>query len=484
MNQPLISDNIIWTLDSYKQLHADMYPEGTTHVMSYGEARSGSQYDYVLFFGLQYIIKRWLEGVRVTKELIDQAEPILKEHFRFNGDVWSRAKWDYIVKEHKGRLPVYISAVPEGLLVPKNNVLFTIINTDSNCHWLTNALETVIQQVWYPIAVATRSKFIVDNIRRYVNETVNDSETWIADFMLHDFGQRGVSCMEQAGIGGMAHLVNSKGTDSDMAIPFAMNYYGAIPSDLCFSVPATEHSIATSLGPEEQYKVTQRVCQLYPTGILSVVSDSYGIEDAVKEYCTGKTRQYIDARDGKFVVRPDSPRWKGDTAAAQVVWVAQQLAQGFGSTVNTKGYKVLNPKIGGIYGDGLSESDILSCLQALKDDGFAASTFVYGQGGGLLQKLNRDTVDFAIKCCAQTREGTTYDIYKKPMGGSKISKCGRMKLVWAEEAGRKVMRTVNVEDERDSLLVPVFRNGELLVDHKFNEVRSLAASYDSYRAIH
>jgi nicotinamide phosphoribosyltransferase len=473
---PLLEDNVIWLLDSYKQLHPIMYPEGTEVVVSYGSAREGSEYDSLVWFGLQAIMIKHLEGVVVTKEKIDQAEPYLHEHFKFNGlGVWTRDKWDYIIEAHGGRLPIEIRALPEGTKVGKGNLLFSIKNTDKNCWWLTNALETVIQQVWYPTAVCTRSNRIVSTIRRYFQETVDDDTQWLVDFMLHDFGQRACTCMEQAGIGGMAHLVNSKGTDTDMSIPYAVNYYAAKREGLCYSVPADEHSIATSLGVIGEYKIAQKLCEIFPKGILSKVSDSFSIEKAVEEYCHGLTRDFILKRDGKFVIRPDSPRWKGDTAAAQVLWIVQQIEKGFGATINTKGFKVLHPKVGVIYGDGLSEQDIYDVLETLKTNGYAASSCVYGQGGGLLQKLNRDTLDFSIKCLAQVRDGELYEIYKSPQGGTKKSLKGLQKPVWdyVNDKEKRIV-TVPISDVRKDLTEVVFQNGSLLNEIDFDTVRANA----------
>ena len=470
----LNENNLIWKLDSYKQLHDLMLPEGTTKVAAYGECRQGSEYVYTVMFGLQYQIIRHLEGVVITKEMIDEAQPWLEEHFKHSGKVWNRAKWDYIVEKHGGKLPLQIDAVPEGSIIPKNNLLFRVFNTDDNCAWLTNAMETLLQWVWYTISVSTRSHFLVSAVRKYFGETVDEDTQWLAEFMIHDFGQRAVTCAEQGGIGGMSHLVNSKGTDTDLSIPWAVNYYRAKMGNLCYSVPASEHSIATALGPERQYEVTQRLCQIFPTGILSMVSDSYGIEDAVKEYCTGKTREFILIREGKFVVRPDSKRWAGDTPDAQVLWIVKQLADAFGTTVNSKGFKVLHPKVGVIYGDGLSQEEILQCLQTLKDNGFAAQNCVYGQGGGLLQKLSRDTIDFAIKCYAQTRNGEVFAIFKKPQGGTKVSKKGPMKLVFDVGSHLKVPVTVPMTDPRPDLLQTVFLNGEVLNETDFDTVRAKA----------
>jgi len=442
--------NLIFTLDSYKQLHSEMYMPNTEVVYSYLEARKGGMYDYTTFFGLQYILIEWLEGVVLTKELIDEAEPILKEHFKFNGDIWSRAKWDYIVEKHGGKLPIKIKAVKEGKNFPIGTVLMTVENTDPNCFWLTNALETLLQQVWAATTVCTRSNYIINIIKDYFQQTVDYSNQWLVDYYLHDFSQRGLSVMEEAGVSCLAHLVNSKGTDSLMALPYAINYYDANIDGLAYSVPASEHSIGTALGTGGEFEVTKHLIKQYPTGILSVVSDSYNITNAVKVYCN-ELKSDIMGRNGKFVIRPDSPRFEGDTPEAQVLWIAQQLWDGFGGTINSKSYKVLDSHVGIIYGDSLTEHDIKNILETLKVNGFSAETCVFGCGSYLVRKLNRDTQRFAFKCSAQKRDGVWHDIYKTPLDMSKASKRGRF------------------DDNQD--LETVFIDGEITKRYTFEQVR-------------
>jgi nicotinamide phosphoribosyltransferase len=471
----LKENNIIWKIDSYKQLHEQMLLESVQAVFEYCEPRVGGEYSSVVPFGLQAIIIKHLEGVVVTKEMIDEAEPYLIEHFKYCGKIWNRAKWDYIIEKHDGRLPLSISAIPEGTKVPVGNAIFTICNTDPECAWLGGALEDILQQVWYPTTVCTRSNRIVSYIRSAFAKSVDDSLVWLADFYLHDFGQRAATCMEQAGIGGMAHLVNSFGTDTCMSIPYAVNYYDAKLEGLCHSVPADEHSIATQLGKEGEFEIAQRLMKIFPNGILSKVSDSYDIENAIKVYCT-TLKPDILARNGKFVVRPDSPRHKGDTPAEQILWIAKELEKGFGTEFNSKGYKVLNDKVGIIYGDGLSQQEILESIECLMADGFAASTCVFGQGGGLIQKLNRDTCRFAVKACAQLRDGTWHDLYKEPKDASKASKKGRLKLIYADHYPYFNYRTVGINEYPDSpnILREVFRNGQLLIKENFEEIRKRA----------
>ena len=461
--------NIIYTLDSYKDLHPDMLPEGTEYVYSYGEARKGAQYDNTIFFGLQYILMEWLQGVVITKELIDEAEPLLIEHFKHSGKVWKRERWDYIANELGGKLPICIKAIREGTKIPVSNALFTIVNTDKNCAWLTNALETVIQQVWYPTTVATRSNYIVELIKEYYKLTVDEANQWLSDYYLHDFGQRGCTGMEAAMIGGAAHLVNSKGTDTKMGMVGAIKYYSAKIENLAYSVPASEHSIATALGEDGEFEVVRNLIKTYPMGILSVVSDSYSIENAVNMYCT-ELKQDILGRNGKFVVRPDSPRFEGDTPQDQILWIVKKLDEGFGHTVNSKGYKVLDSHVGVIYGDSLTEVDIRNSLELLLLNGYSAEASVYGCGGYLLQRLHRDTLRFAIKSSAQCRNGVWTDVYKAPKDISKASKRGQLSVA-RYDGGDWVTLSKDLILEHDDQLKTVFLNGELVNPITFDEVR-------------
>lgn len=462
------NDNLLlYTQDSYKVGQYLMYPDNTQEVYSYFESRNGAKYPYTMFFGLQYILKRWLSKP-ITKQMVDEAEEYFKIHFFDDPDIFNRKGWDRIVNEFDGKLPVEIKAVREGTLVPVSNVMMTV-KCLSGFEWLTGVLETLLTHVWYTSLVATHSYYTMQIINEYFEKT-SDSDG-LNKFYLHDFGQRGVTCMEQAGLGGMAHLINSRGTDSLMAIPYAKTYYNADLKTLGFSVKATEHSIMTSFGKENEFDVTRNIIKKLPNGILSVVSDSYDIENAVNVYCTD-LKQDILNRNGKFVVRPDSPRFKGDTCADQVYWIADKLWTAFGGTVNKKGYRVLNPKVGIIYGDGIGPNDIKETLELLEKHKFSAENCVFGMGGGLLQRnLDRDTQRSAFKCSSQYRDGVYHDIYKEPSDKSKSSKRGKLSLVRDENGDlRTVPQTSDVQDE----LRTVYENGNLVNEMTFDEIRKIA----------
>ncbi|RYY93565.1 MAG: nicotinate phosphoribosyltransferase, partial [Chitinophagaceae bacterium] len=266
------SENLVLLADAYKYAHHKLYAPGTTRIYSYLESRGGA-FDHTVFFGLQYLLKHYLEGAVLTKEKIDEAAELVPQVFG-RSDVFDRSRFDYIVQRYGGRLPVRIRAVPEGARIPVHQVLMTIENTDPQCFWLTNFLETLLMQVWYPCTVATLSGAVRDVLQHYYAETASAGSEQGIPYVLNDFGFRGVSSVESAGLGGAAHLLHFAGSDTLQGSLLLRRYYGAegIPGK---SVPATEHSVCTLLGEAGELDVFRQALDTYPDGILSVVSDSY-----------------------------------------------------------------------------------------------------------------------------------------------------------------------------------------------------------------
>lgn len=454
-------ENFILLTDSYKLTQWPMYPDETENISSYFESRVGAKYPYTVMFGLQMILKRYFEGVVVTKEDVDAAEAFANEYFGI--ELFNRKMWDRIVNIHGGRLPIRIKAAPEGLVIPTSNILFHVEATDKECAALVSPCETIITHFWHSSNVATISHDLRRFFQKHFEKTVDEDQMFLLAFMLHDFGFRGVSSVESAGLGGAGHLVNFMGTDTIIGITYAKRYYKAGMAG--FSVPASEHSVMCSEGKDGEFGMIERLINKYPKGILSVVNDSYSIVRVLTEYLP-RLKDKILARDGKFVVRPDSPRFKGDTAANQILWIAQELEKTFGSTVNKKGYKVLNPKVGIIYGDGLSVDEIKEAVELLVENGWAVSTCVFGMGGGLLQKHNRDTQRNAFKCSAQFRGGEWIDNQKQPLDITKASKKGLLKLV----RDGNTYATVGRDDPREDILVTVFENGMMVKEWTWDEV--------------
>lgn len=452
-------NDVCWLTDSYKVSHYKQYPPGTRRVYSYFESREGAKFPRTLFFGLQYWLKQYLAGPVVTKEKIDRAERLFDAHF--GRRVFPRGLWEGILHKYGGRLPVEIKAVPEGTFVDASNVLMTIENTDDDAYWLTNYLETLLVQVWYPCTVATQSHAMKQVILRWLEKT---GDTALVDFKLHDFGFRGVSCPEQAAVGGAAHLVNFLGTDTVAGLVLLSEFYGEPCAG--FSIPAAEHSTITAWGRENEIEACRNMLTQFPDGLVACVSDSYDVFRCCADIWGGVLREQVLARDGVLVIRPDS----GDPPTV-VVQVLDILGEKFGFSQNARGYKVLHPKVRVIQGDGIDFEMLENILARMESRGWSADNIAFGSGGGLLQKLNRDTQKFAFKCSSVTVGDTARNVFKQPVTDiGKRSKAGRMKLV--RQDGRLV--TVPASDPRDDQMQVVFRNGEMLVDQTFEQIRSRA----------
>jgi nicotinamide phosphoribosyltransferase len=437
------------------------YPAGTTGVYSYIESRGG-RYDRTVFFGLQAFIKEYLLEP-ITQADIDIADEILTAH----GEPFNRQGWEYILRTHGGYLPVVIKAVPEGTVVPVKNVLATIENTDPECFWLTTWLETaLLRAIWYPTTVATQSYTIKQIILDYLERT---GDPTLIDFKLHDFGARGVSSLESAAIGGAAHLVNFMGTDTVSGLLFAREYYGAGVAG--FSIPAAEHSTITSWGRDDEVEAYRNMIEKFakPGSIVAVVSDSYDVFNAASKLWGEELRQQVIDSGATVVIRPDS----GDPVEVNRRLI-EILGEKFGYTTNAKGFKVLN-NVRLIQGDGVNELTIRSILGVFMAMGWSADNIAFGQGGALLQQVDRDTQKFAMKCSAAKINGEWINVQKDPITDSgKKSKAGRVTL-WTNGTGEFVSSVDQPKQWADKgwneALVEVFRDGKLVREYNFQEIR-------------
>lgn len=465
-------DNLILNTDSYKASHWLQYPPGTDATFFYVESRGGI-YDRTLFFGLQAIIKEFLERP-VTHADVDEAAALLAQH----GEPFNEAGWRRIVDVHSGRMPLRIRAVPEGTVVPTHQALVTIESTDPEAFWLPSYLETLLLRLWYPVTVATISWHVKQTIRDYLERTSDDPEGQLP-FKLHDFGARGVSSVESAGLGGMAHLVNFMGTDTLAALLTARAYYNEPMAG--YSIPAAEHSTITSWGREREVDAYRNMLRQFakPGSLVAVVSDSYDIYTAIREHWGSALRQEVIDSGATLVVRPDS----GDPVEV-VHECLLLLDETFGSTVNAKGYKVLN-HVRLIQGDGINPESIRMILERVVGAGFAADNIAFGMGGALLQHLNRDMQKFALKCSAARIDGDWIDVYKDPVTDpGKQSKRGRLML--AHNPGTGEYRTLAVPPEAknatdlalpdgfEDAMLTVWEDGRWGAHWQFAEVRERA----------
>ncbi|MFN8436273.1 MAG: nicotinate phosphoribosyltransferase [Cytophagales bacterium] len=465
--------NIILLADAYKYSHHKLYYPGTSHIYSYLESRGG-KFDNTVFYGLQYFLKEYIEGQAFTQKDLDEAAEFLPQIFGRN-DVFEKSKFQYILDTYNGKLPVKIKAVPEGCAVPVSNALMTIENTDPECFWLTNFLETLLMQVWYPCTVATLSREVKKVVSSYFNETATEGAEAGIEFVLNDFGFRGVSSVESAGLGGSAHLINFMGSDTIAASVFAKDYYQAQKA-YGLSIPATEHSICTLLGKEGELAVYKHILDTFPSGIVACVSDSYNIFKACEEYWGTTLKAQILSRDGRLVIRPDS----GDPIQTLLA-LFNILFEKFGYTINSKGYKVLPQQVRVIQGDGVNYDSIKEMYEALKNAKISAENLVLGMGGALLQKVDRDTQKFAIKCSYAVVNGADVNVQKSPtemnekgeiVESFKKSKAGKLKLIKRNNTYQTVAE--NEFPDLNDELVTVFENGKILKEYSFEEVRENA----------
>ena len=468
----MIENNICLLTDSYKITHHYFYPKGTKKIYSYLESRVGAEFNKTIFYGLQYIIKKYLEGKAVTQEKIDEADNLMRTHL--GEGIFNREGWQYILDEFDGMLPIEIKAVPEGTPVDVGNVLMTVENTDDKCYWLVNYLESLLLQVWYPSTIATLSAEVRKLANFYLDVTGSDKSN--LDFMLHDFGYRGATSTESSMLCGSALLLSFSGTDTIPALTIPENYYN--DSEVYgFSVQATEHSVMTSLGQDGEIQQTLNVIENAKNGILSMVIDSYDYRNFLRQASTEGSElndailKFLSIDGNKVVFRPDS----GEPVSTTIDCL-NILESGFGSYDTESGYKVFDANIGLLWGDGLNYHKIRDILFAMKSNGWAAENIIFGMGGGLHSSVNRDTQRNAFKCSAQLRDGQWFDIFKNPLDSSKKSKTGRFKLI--EDDGS--FKTISIDDEGDDILRTVFKDGKLLVDEKYCDVKLRAQNYSKY----
>lgn len=464
------TDNIIIQTDFYKDTHWAMMLAGTTRVYSYMSSRVGATHPWVSWFGMQYYLEKYLAGVRVTREMLQEAQELhfamaMKPNFNY-------AMWQRIIQVHGGRLPLRICAWDEGSRIPTGFPAFTVVNTDPECQALTNHVEPLLAKIWYPTTVATISGATVEMLKGYIQRTGGPDGAWL--YQLHDFGYRGVSSEESARIGGGAHLIHSQGTDTKVALPWLNRYYGASYSGLAGSVAASEHSIMTAGGgPQMEKVIAQQIIKSHPGQIVSLVADSYNYYEFVDAMIDLKS--FIDKHQVKLVIRPDSVTPKHQTPSQLMLWTMERLKAKMPTTKTSTGHHVT--PYGVLWGDGIDPQGIEDIQKVITQAGFAAQNTVFGMGGGLLQKVNRDTERFAVKSSAQERDGKWHDVVKNPLDQSKKSLGGRMQVV--DIVGQlQIVPESQWEGKHTACrMQPVFENGVILRKQTFDNIRAKARAY-------
>ncbi len=489
--------NPLHCADFYKTGHRIQFPAGTTTVYSNFTARSDKLFNVprdigiydgrVNFFGLQYFIKECLIKTWNEEFFSKPKETIIAAHKR-RLDLALGAgavPVDHVEALHDlGYLPIAIKALPEGTLCPIGVPMLVIYNTHPDFFWLTNYLETWLScEIWKPITSATIALCYKRLLTRYAKETGGDLD--FVNFQGHDFSFRGMSCVEDAAKSGAAHMTSFNGTDTIIALDFLEQYYNANANNefLGGSVPASEHAVMCMGGKDDEIGTFRRfITELYPTGIVSIVSDTWDFWQTIGEY--SKTlHQEIMSRDGKLVFRPDSgdpvkiicgdldnlnisddsPQYKG---AVEVLWDI------FGGTINAEGYKTLDSHVGLIYGDSITLERAYRILEGLKAKKFSSDNVVFGIGSYTYQYVTRDTFGSAIKATYGIVNGQPRVIFKDPItdGGTKKSARGLLCVVDTDE-GLTLMQEQEFIDMYGDELKEVFRDGKLLIDDSIGAIR-------------
>lgn len=444
--------------DAYKLTHHLQYPKGLTKLYSYAEARPGSRFNTVSWFGLQMIIADHLLG-KVTNEMIDEAEEFsfltFGNHNFFNREVWERVR-------DLGYLPINIMELPEGIEVPISTPLLTLESTEPWFATTLNALESVLMQVWYPTTISTNSMYIKKALLPLFEKSGSVAGL---DLAVNDFGLRGASSLQSAQRGGAAHLLHFRGSDNLAADKVIADVYGL--KGRALSVWATEHSVATSYGPDrgEIDYVNSQLDRAGDNDIISIVIDSYDSINFVRNVIGSKEiKNRIIKRSGRIVLRPDS----GEPQEIDLQ-VLDILADIFGTDVNDKGYKVINHNVGIIQGDGMNRQTIIELYRHILHQGWSADNLIVGSGGGLLQEgFDRDTERFAIKASyGELGDGHGFLIQKHPkQDPTKNSKSGRFKVI--RDSSRRI-KTVTIDAEGNNLLKTIYENGNFYPD-SFQEI--------------
>lgn len=499
--------NTMLLTDGYKLGHHTMYPKGMTKLYSNFTPRSNKYFpeatEGVVVFGIQYFIKKYLIN-SFNNYFFNLDEDTVKETYMslitsFLGkDVAEKVGIDHIVALHKlGYLPIKIKALPEGVYCPIGCPVLTITNTHPDFAWLTNYLESLMSNVlWLPMTSATRADVFKRELVRHAKKTgfYNPDDTSNLDFLCHDFSMRGMSSVEASIVSGMAHLTSFCGSETVPAVKMLEYYYKADPTKECVSgtIPASEHSVEctnatddSGIPDDERYFV--KMLDEFPNGFISIVADGYDYWRFITELVP-KYKDRIMQRNGRVVIRPDSGDpvkivcGDPDTEKPYVRMGSYEfLWNTFGGTFNEKGYKVLDPHIGIIYGDSINTKRQAQIYKNLEDKGFACTNLVLGVGSFAYQCVTRDQVGFAMKSTYCIVDGKAKNIFKDPKtvcGMPKKSHKGLICVTLESTDDNKELHyvvhdqvTQEEENSEKNQLKTVFEDGKMIKEFTLSEIR-------------
>jgi len=477
--------NPLLLTDGYKTSHNKQYPKGTTLVYSNFTPRSNKYApkgcNEVVVFGTQMVMTQLHEAFE--KEFFNKPKDVVCGEMKQELSAYLGSDYDvsHFESLHDlGYLPIHVKSLPEGTKAPIKVPVLTIYNTHPDFFWVTNYLETILSNLlWKPMTSAT----IAHQYRKVLTswmEKTDKERAWFIDWQGHDFSMRGMDSVEAVVSSGLGHLTSFLGTDSLPAIHGARKYYGA-KDFVAGSVPATEHSVMCAGGKEDEIETFRRLLETYPTGILSVVSDTWDLWKVCTEHVV-TLKEEILARDGKLVIRPDSGNPVDILCGEQVIYrdyrdvvensdldlthpkykgVIELLWDVFGGTVNEQGYKVLDSHIGAIYGDSITIERADEICKRLEAKGFASTNVVLGIGSFTYQYNTRDTFGFAMKATYVEVNGEGREIFKDPItdDGTKKSATGLLSVIYDDNNEYKLIDKVDWATTNDGALQTIYKDG-------------------------
>ena len=477
--------NALLLTDGYKTGHHQQYPKGTEEVYSNWTPRSNAYApkgcDKVVSFGQQYVFK-WLHNYfhdnffsKPKAEVCNELKEELSLYLGVDYDVTH-----YEELHDLQYLPIKVKSLPEGVEVPIRVPMLTVVNTDKKFFWITNFLETILStMLWQPMtsaSIALRYKRI---FKEWVLKTDKENIAFI-DFQGHDFSMRGMGGLQSAIASGMGHGAVFLGSDTLPVISSFRKYYNA-EGFVVGSVNATEHSVMCAGTKDDEIGTFKTLMETYPSGILSVVSDTWDLWKVLTQYLP-QLKEEVLSRDGKLVIRPDS----GDPVAIicgeshtlgantpQEKGVVELLWDIFGGTTNAQGYKVLDSHIGAIYGDSITTERAEHICQRLSDKGFATTNVVLGIGSFTYQFNTRDTFGFAMKATSVVVNGERRQIFKDPITDDGIKKSAKG-LVKVEVVNNEyvLVDQITPEEENEGELQVIYEDGEFVNQITLQEIRA------------
>jgi nicotinamide phosphoribosyltransferase len=482
--------NPLFLTDGYKTGHHQQYPKGTTLVYSNFTPRSNKYApkgcDQVVSFGQQMVMKQIHEAF--TNEFFSKPKEVVCGEMKRELSMYLGTDYDvshFEALHDLGYLPIHVRAIPEGTLVPIKVPVLTIYNTHPDFYWITNYLETIISNMlWKPMTSATIAHTYRKVLTSWMEKT-DKERSWFIDWQGHDFSMRGMDSVDAVISSGLGHLASFSGTDSLPAIYGARKFYGET-GVVGGSVNATEHSVMCAGGKEDEVETFRRLLATYPSGILSVVSDTWDLWKVCTEHVV-TLKEEIMNRDGKLVIRPDS----GDPVdilcgTQQVIpypadyklkpsekGVVELLWDVFGGTINEQGYKVLDSHIGAIYGDSITIDRANEICARLEAKGFASTNVVLGIGSFTYQYNTRDTFGFAMKATYVEVDGEGRAIFKDPItdDGTKKSATGLLRVTMGED-GYKLVDQQTWAGENATMMHTIYNNGLLTNQTTLTEIRN------------